>query len=168
MFLFLKRLILICGVICLALGTGLFSPPPALANTVGSEGIALEAPRADSQSGVQSALDTYLAAIPRGYYTVKTVAELKAKLQKEPVVLVDVREASEYTAGHLRGAVNIPLRSLTQHLDQIPQDRPVVLYCSTGYRTAMGVMALQMLGYENVQGFPPSLEGWKRAGEPLA
>ncbi len=32
----------------------------------------------------------------------------------------------------------------------------MILYCSTGYRTAMGVMALQMLGYDNVRGFPPT------------
>ena len=32
----------------------------------------------------------------------------------------------------------------------------------------MGVMALQMLGYDNVRGFPPSIEGWKAAGEKLA
>ena len=59
------------------------------------------------------------------------------------------------------------MRSLTDNLDRIPKNHPVILYCSTGYRTAMGVMALQMLGYDNVRGFPPSIEGWKAAGETL-
>jgi rhodanese-related sulfurtransferase len=39
--------------------------------------------------------------------------------------------------------------------------------CSTGYRTAMGVMALQMLGYDNFKSFPPTIEGWKAGGELL-
>ncbi len=67
----------------------------------------------------------------------------------------------------IKEAINIPLPDLTQNLNQIPKNRPVILYCSTGYRTAMGVMALQMLGYDNVRGFPPSIEGWKAAGEAL-
>ena len=67
----------------------------------------------------------------------------------------------------MKEAINIPLRDLTQNLNQIPKNRPVILYCSTGYRTAMGVMTLQMLGYTNVKGFPPSFEGWKAAGEQL-
>jgi hypothetical protein len=42
------------------------------------------------------------------------------------------------------------------------------MYCSTGYRSAMGVMTLQLLGYENVHGFPLSFAGWKDAGEKIA
>ncbi|WP_216595689.1 rhodanese-like domain-containing protein [Myxosarcina sp. GI1] len=65
------------------------------------------------------------------------------------------------------GAINLPLRDITQNLDQIPKDRLVVLYCASSYRTAMGVMALQMLGYTNVKGFPPRIEGGKAAGQEL-
>jgi rhodanese-related sulfurtransferase len=65
-------------------------------------------------------------------------------------------------------AINIPLRTLAQHLDQIERDRPVVLYCSSGYRSAMGVVTLHLLGYDNVQGFPPSFRGWKAAGEAVS
>ncbi|MEH1810736.1 rhodanese-like domain-containing protein [Nostoc sp.] len=65
-------------------------------------------------------------------------------------------------------AINIPLRTLSHNLNQIPRTRPVVLYCSSGYRSAMGVMTLHLLGYENVQGFPPSFAGWKNAKEAIA
>jgi len=41
------------------------------------------------------------------------------------------------------------------------------LYCSSGYRSAMGVMTLHLLGYENVQGFPPSFAAWQAAGEAI-
>ena len=109
----------------------------------------------------------FLVSLPRDYYTVRQINQVKTLGKEQQALLVDVREPKEYTHGHIKGAINLPLRSLTDHLDQIPKNRPVILYCSTGYRTAMGVMALQMLGYDNVRGFPPSIEGWKAAGEEL-
>ena len=109
----------------------------------------------------------FLVSIPDDYYTVKNIETLKTLAKEKQALLVDVREPGEYASGHIKGAINIPLRDLTQNLNQIPKNRLVILYCSTGYRTAMGVMALQMLGYSNVMGFPPSIEGWKVAGEQL-
>ena len=114
-----------------------------------------------------TAVQQFLVSIPRDYYTIRQISQVKALTKKKQSLLVDVREPSEYASGHIKGSINIPLRSLSDHLNQIPKNRPVILYCSTGYRTAMGVMALQMLGYNNVRGFPPSIEGWKTAGEQL-
>lgn len=96
------------------------------------------------------------------------VKQLKNQLKKpNNVVLVDVREPSEYASGHIPGAINVPVRSLTKNLDKIPTDKPVVLYCSSGHRTAIGMTALRLLGYTNVRSFPLSINGWKEAGEPL-
>jgi rhodanese-related sulfurtransferase len=117
---------------------------------------------------LKSGVDHFLTSIPAGYYTIGNVAGLKDRLKNPQTVLVDVREPSEYQSGHIPNAINIPLRTLTHNLDKIPRDRPVVLYCSTGYRSAMGVMTLHLLGYDNVQGFPPSFAGWKTAGEAIA
>jgi rhodanese-related sulfurtransferase len=110
----------------------------------------------------------FLTAIPSGYYTVSSIDALKKALANPQTLLIDVREKSEYQSGHIPSAINIPLRSLSQNLEQIPRDRPVILSCSTGYRSAMGVMTLHLLGYENVKGFPPSFMGWKNAGEAIA
>ncbi|MFM7190213.1 MAG: rhodanese-like domain-containing protein [Microcystaceae cyanobacterium] len=110
----------------------------------------------------------FLTAIPSGYYTVSSIDALKKALANPQTLLIDVREKSEYQSGHIPSAINIPLRKLSQNLDQIPRDRPVILSCSTGYRSAMGVMTLHLLGYENVKGFPPSFMGWKNAGEAIA
>ncbi len=116
---------------------------------------------------VLTRVQQFLVSIPSDYYTVKNIDTLKTLAQEKQAFLVDVREPKEYASGHIKGAINIPLRDLTQNLNQIPKNRPVILYCTTGYRTAMGVMALQMLGYRNVKGFPPSFEGWKAAGEQI-
>lgn len=109
-----------------------------------------------------------LTSIPSGYYKIASIAELKNLSGTQQTLLVDVREPSDYRSGHIPDAINIPLRTLTHDLQKIPRDRPVVLYCSTGYRSAMGVMALHLLGYENVRGFPPSFAGWKTAGERIS
>lgn len=115
-----------------------------------------------------SDVDRFITSIPPGYYTIATVEKLKNQLENSQTVLVDVREPSEYRSGHIPKAINIPLRTLAHNLNQISHNRPVVLYCSSGYRSAMGVMTLHLLGYENVQGFPPSFAGWKTAKEAIA
>lgn len=116
---------------------------------------------------LSTAIDHFMTSIPSDYYMIANVNALKDIVKKDNTLLIDVREPTEYAAGHIPSAINIPLRTLTQNLARIPTDRSVVLYCTAGYRTAMGVMALQILGYTNVRAFPPSIQGWKAAGEPL-
>jgi rhodanese-related sulfurtransferase len=118
-------------------------------------------------SALQKAVDQYLASIPADYYALSTVPALKNLMTSASPLLIDVRTLSEYQAGHIIGAVNIPLKELERHLEDIPINQEVVLYCSTGYRSAMGVMALQLQGYTHVHGFPPSLAGWEAAGEQV-
>ena len=134
---------------------------------VGS-GLAMAASLPDTSLELKAAVDRTLTAIPPGFYKVDDVAGLKRLQANAQAQVVDVREPAEYGAGHIPGAINMPLRTLAQHLDQIERDRPVVLYCSSGYRSAMGVVTLHLLGYDNVQGFPPSLAGWQAAGESIA
>ncbi len=117
---------------------------------------------------LESAVDQYLMAMPKGYYTISKVEDLKSLMaQRQPLIVADA-VPSEYRSGHIPGAINIPLQMLARNLSKIPTDRPVVLYCSTGYRSAMGVMTLHLFNYDNVQGFPPSFAGWQAAGEAIA
>jgi rhodanese-related sulfurtransferase len=116
---------------------------------------------------LELAVDRYLLALPAGYYAIGGVAELKSLMAKSPVLMIDVRSPAEYRSGHIPGATNIPLPQLARSLSKIPTDRPVVLYCATGYRSAMGVMTLQLFNYDNVRGFPPSLAAWQAAGEDV-
>ena len=122
----------------------------------------------DTSLDLKTAINRTLSTIPADFYKVDDVAGLKRLQANAQAQMVDVREPAEYGAGHIPGAINILLRTLAQHLDQIERDRPVVLYCSSGYRSAMGVVTLHLLGYDNVQGFPPSFAGWKAAGEAIA
>jgi rhodanese-related sulfurtransferase len=129
---------------------------------------AATATQPETLPNLESEVDQFLTSIPSGYYTISSVEKLKSLLNNRQPLLVDVRESSEYQSGHIPNAINIPLRTLAENLDKIPSDRPVVVYCTTGYRSAMGVMTLHLLGYDNVQGFPPSFAAWKSAGEAIA
>lgn len=141
-------------------------PSSAIPSEINSEFNSEFNSQGDTQT-LKNGIDRFLQSIPSGYYTIASVGALKNLLQKSPTLLIDVRESSEYRAGHIPHAINIPLRTLSQNLDKIDGDQPVIVYCSTGYRSAMGVMTLHLLGYEQVQGFPPSFAGWKNAGEEI-
>ena len=135
---------------------------------VGYDSSALASPIAvvsNSHVELKTAVDSYLKSIPSNYYTVGKVEGLKRLLKQDNVFLVDVRETSEYASGHIGDAINIPLRTLAQNLEKIPKKQPVVVYCSSGYRSAMAVMSLHLLGYDNVRGFPPSMKGWQAASQ---
>ena len=162
----MKRKKMISGLVLvvllvLTLLSGVFFPKSALAAVDSNATL-------PPSSEVYTAVDQFLNSLPRDYYTVMQVKQLKNKLKKKDnVVLVDVREPSEYASGHIPSAINVPVRSLTHNLDKIPTDKPVILYCSSGHRTAIGMTALRLLGYTNIRSFPPSINGWKAAGEPL-
>ncbi len=135
--------------------------------TLGIAPMPVTAANSMPQAQLSEAIDHFLTSLPSDYYTIANTDALKSIIKSDNAVLIDVRQPSEYSSGHIPNAINIPLQTLVANLDKIPSDRPVVLYCATGYRTAMGVMTLQILGHTNVRAFPPSIQGWKAAGEPL-
>jgi rhodanese-related sulfurtransferase len=153
--------------ICAAIGIG---QSPILASTLAETRSTSQVwmPTLSKPINLKSEVDLYLTSMPAGYYTISSVEKLKSQLENPQTLLIDVRELSEYQSGHIPNAIDIPLRALARNLNRIPLDRPVVLYCSSGYRSAMGVMTLHLLGYEKVQGFPPSFVGWQAAGEAIS
>jgi hypothetical protein len=64
--------------------------------------------------------------------SVKRIAaeDLRAKMNRNEVTVIDVRDASAYGASHIAGAINIPFASIESMLDLIPKDKPVVTYCT--------------------------------------
>ncbi len=92
-----------------------------------------------------------------------------AKLVKEgAVTVVDVRPEQEYAAGHLPGALNMPLASLRQRSEELSRNTPLVVYCRGPYC----VLALDALEYLHQKGFKvrrleESVADWQRAGLPV-
>jgi len=77
--------------------------------------------------------------------------EKARELVKSGAKLVDVRTPGEFSAGHIDGAVNVPLQELGARLRHLgPKDKPVVLYCASGTRSAMAKSVLTQAGYQQV------------------
>ncbi|PKO60251.1 MAG: sulfurtransferase [Betaproteobacteria bacterium HGW-Betaproteobacteria-18] len=111
------------------------------------------------------------------------VAAAKTRVQEVPVadaeqaireadVLVDVREADEFAAGHLAGAVHISRGTLEFKFSVNPalqaRDLNIVLYCKTSGRAALAGAALHDMGYLNVRSIAGGFDGWVAAGKPVA
>ncbi len=71
-------------------------------------------------------------------------------LSKDKEFLLDVREEYEYEAGHVKGAVNIPLREILSQKDSLPKDRDIYVYCRSAHRSADAVNFLKSLGFDKV------------------
>jgi rhodanese-related sulfurtransferase len=121
----------------------------------------------ESDMDMAAIVGEYLATIPDGFMAVGAMDAFKGILENANPVLIDVREVSEYEAGHLPGAVNIPLRTLADNLDKIPADQPVMVYCASGHRASLATSALRVLGYDNVRAYPPGWKGWSAAEEEV-
>jgi rhodanese-related sulfurtransferase/DNA-binding transcriptional ArsR family regulator len=96
-------------------------------------------------------------------------AELRRRLKAGDVTVVDVRPALEYEAGHIEGALSLPLDSLETHVRSLPKGRPVVAYCRGPY-CVLAIEAVERLrtrGYDArrlATGFPE----WQLAKLPVA
>ena len=74
-------------------------------------------------------------------------------------VLVDVREDWERAAFHI-GGVHIPLSELLQRKEEIPADKPVVVYCEKGIRSHIVIQRLQEQGYDNLYNLIGGMKAW--------
>jgi len=88
---------------------------------------------------------------------------------RENVVLVDVREESEWARGHLPGAVHLGKGIIERDIEQAfpDKDARLVLYCGGGFRSALAADNLQKMGYSNVVSMGGGWRGWTGAGFPV-
>jgi len=87
---------------------------------------------------------------------------------REPVVLVDFRKAAEYRAGHLPGAISVPITELDRRFREIPPAARVILYCQCPIEEiATAYVFLQGHGYRNQAVLEDGLDGWLRQRYPL-
>jgi len=84
-----------------------------------------------------------------------------------PFMLLDVRTPEEYAAGHIRGAKLIPIQVLAEHLNEVPHDKQVYVYCHSGGRSSRAAKLLADHGYTNIENIKEGIIGWKEAGYPV-
>jgi rhodanese-related sulfurtransferase len=99
-----------------------------------------------------------------------TIADVKRRIDAgEKFLLVDVREESEFAAGHAPGAVHMSKGVIERDIETKVPDKatPLVLYCGGGFRSALATDNLQKMGYTNVISMDGGWRGWTQAGMPV-
>jgi rhodanese-related sulfurtransferase len=96
-------------------------------------------------------------------------AELRRRLRSGKVTVIDVRPALEYEAGHIPGALSVPLETLDKRVRELPTDRPVVAYCRGPYcvYAIEAVERLRRRGYD-ARRLAGGMPDWRVAGHPVA
>ncbi|MBK1438499.1 rhodanese-like domain-containing protein [Parapedobacter sp. ISTM3] len=95
-----------------------------------------------------------------------TVEELKEKIDKnEDFQLIDVREEFEYETSNLNGK-NIPLAEVVLEKDKIARDKPVVVHCRSGKRSAQAILLLEREGFDNLYNLQGGILAWRDAFDP--
>jgi rhodanese-related sulfurtransferase len=114
-------------------------------------------------------LNGFLSGLPEGFLTVKS-DKLAEELASAAPVLIDVRTTADWDKdGYIEGAINIPFNDFFASLDKLPaKDANIVIYCGSGHRGAIILMAMKLMGYENVRNLGGGLGAWKTAKMPVA
>jgi hydroxyacylglutathione hydrolase len=92
-----------------------------------------------------------------------TVAELVERMKENDLVILDVRNKTEYEEKHIRGAKHITLGYLPDHLDELPRDRLIVVHCASGYRSQIAASLLRRYGFPNVANLNDNTAAWSKA-----
>ena len=93
--------------------------------------------------------------------------ELSARLRaNSPPFVLDVRTESEWSSGHIDGALHIHGGVLKERYDEVPRDRPIAVICGTGYRGSIAASFLKSNGYDDVSNVLGGMTAWKAAGLP--
>jgi len=96
-----------------------------------------------------------------------TTNDVKNRLGKSDVQLIDVRGEREYKSGHIEGADHVFVGTLPDHLQKIKKDKELVVYCQSGLRASIACSLLKRNGYHNVKIYPGSIEEWISTGNPV-
>lgn len=99
------------------------------------------------------------------------ITELNEKLSagKDRPLVVDIRtEGERQQQGFIDGSVHVPLMTMLDNIDKLPKDKPLVIQCSTGFRSSIAVSLLKQRGYDHISDLAGGITAWKSASLPVA
>ncbi len=102
-------------------------------------------------------------------FTERLSAQFAAELlsSSQPPLAIDVRSLQERDQKYIAGSLGIPLNHLTENLEKLPKDRPLLVYCAGGYRSSIAASLLQRSGFDHVAEIAGGILGWEAAKLPL-
>ena len=91
------------------------------------------------------------------------IDEFVKKMASEKYLLIDVRTAEEFAAGHIQGAINIDYYSadFSNQIEKIGKEKPVLLYCRSGNRSAKSMQMMYEMGFVEVKHLYGGIKAWK-------
>ena len=98
-----------------------------------------------------------------------SVEEARRKIEAGKAKVIDVREESEWAAGHARGAEHMGKGVIERDIEAHVPDKnaEIILYCGGGFRSALSADNLQKMGYRNVASMAGGWRAWQEAGAPV-
>ncbi|MFM2093153.1 MAG: putative polyketide biosynthesis zinc-dependent hydrolase PksB, partial [Planctomycetota bacterium] len=114
-----------------------------------------------------------LAAVEKRPDLLQTIPRMTAQALAEQrdagndFYVIDVRSEKEYRGGHIPGGHNIPVNHLRDHLSQIPLDRPIVVHCEGGYRSAIAASLIAEAGRGDVWDLVGGIKAWHASKLPV-
>ncbi len=103
-----------------------------------------------------------------GMYNIKELDVDTLDAGKDQIHLIDVRTDGEVSRGVIDGAIHIPLHLLPLRAADIPQNKPVVIYCNSGARSAQACAFMAAKGFDNMHNLSGGIMAWARSGKPLS
>jgi rhodanese-related sulfurtransferase len=95
------------------------------------------------------------------------VREAETRMRaEEPALIVDVRNLDEFHAARIDGAVLVPLPELPERFSELPADRPLLMVCRSGSRSAAAAAFLLRNGFQDVANVAGGMDAWQVAGFP--
>jgi hydroxyacylglutathione hydrolase len=91
-------------------------------------------------------------------------SDLQESMKHGAVTLLDVRNADEWNAGHIPGAIHIPLGALLDRIGEVPKTKPVVVQCQSGSRSSIGASLLGARGIDRAINLIGGINEWRKAG----
>ena len=91
-------------------------------------------------------------------------AEQIPEEEYKKMFIIDARDKDQFDKSHIPGAVNIEWRQVLNKRNEIPKNKPVLIYCNTGSLSAQAGFALRMAGYDNLRILQGGFEEWKAKG----
>ena len=120
------------------------------------------AAHADNKAIAVDEMEAYLEFVDYGGGVI--FAEQIPKDEWPKMVVIDARDAGQFAKGHIPGAINMDWRQVLAKRNEIPKDKPVLIYCNTGSLSAQAGFALRVAGWENLRILQGGMEEVKAKG----
>ncbi len=104
---------------------------------------------------------------PEEPFTRIDAKEAQEMLSKDDVAIIDVRDLHEYNGGHVPGAKLIPVASVYNRREEIPQDKGIIFVCAVGQRSALACEMAAATGITRLYNLEGGTDAWIKAGLPV-